>query len=128
AFRANVLTLKINDEGAAAVTAAPSKPKRVLAHPDLPRRSEPHFAEKGKGLTMNCSTCKIPSRKAGKHINGSQRYRCPTCKRRFIEPRIKPLGAMRVPLYNALLCLYLLVEGKSIRSIERGVGLEKKTI
>jgi IS1 family transposase len=35
---------------------------------------------------------------------------------------------MRVPLNKALLCLYLLVEGNSIRSIERVVGLEKKTI
>ncbi|HEX3560229.1 MAG TPA: IS1 family transposase [Pyrinomonadaceae bacterium] len=33
-----------------------------------------------------------------------------------------------MPLNKALLCLYLLVEGNSIRSIERVVGLEKKTI
>src|SRR5437763_15776304 len=35
---------------------------------------------------------------------------------------------MRVPLDKALLCLYLLVEGNSIRSIERITGIEKKTI
>jgi IS1 family transposase len=35
---------------------------------------------------------------------------------------------MRVPLDRALLCLQLLVEGNSIRSIERVVGFEKKTI
>src|SRR5437588_158130 len=77
---------------------------------------------------MTCPNCRVAGQKAGKHINGLQRYRCPACKRRFIEPRIKPLGAMRVPLDKALLCLYLLVEGNSIRSIERVVGLEKKTI
>jgi IS1 family transposase len=35
---------------------------------------------------------------------------------------------MRVPMEKALLALYLLTEGNSIRSIERVVGLEKKTI
>jgi transposase-like protein/IS1 family transposase len=77
---------------------------------------------------MNCSTCTVPGQKAGKHINGLQRYRCPACKRRFIEPRIRPLGSMRVPMEKALLALYLLTEGNSIRSIERVVGLEKKTV
>ncbi len=77
---------------------------------------------------MTCSTCGVPSQKAGRHINGLQRYRCPACKRRFIEPRIRPLGNMRVPMEKALLSLYLMVEGNGIRSIERVVGLEKKTI
>lgn len=57
-----------------------------------------------------------------------QRWRCPACRRRFIEPRVKPLGDMRVPLDKALFCLYLLCEGNSIRTIERVLGLEKKTI
>jgi len=35
---------------------------------------------------------------------------------------------MRIPLDRALLALNLLVEGNSIRSIERVVGFEKKTI
>jgi IS1 family transposase len=35
---------------------------------------------------------------------------------------------MRIPMKKALLCLNLLVEGNSIRSIGRVVGLEKKTI
>src|SRR5437868_4137399 len=77
---------------------------------------------------MICSNCRIRAYKSGKHKNGLQRYRCKNCKRRFIEPRIKPLGNMRVPLDKALLSLHLLVEGNSIRSIGRVVGLEKKTL
>lgn len=77
---------------------------------------------------MHCQNCGVSSWKAGKHINGVQRWICPACKRRFIEPQIRPLGSMRVPMERALLALYLLTEGNSIRSIERVVGLEKKTI
>lgn len=77
---------------------------------------------------MICKNCHIPCQKSGKHSNGTQRYRCRQCKHRFIEPRPKPLNNMRTPLEKALLCLYLLVEGNAIRSIERATGLEKKTI
>jgi IS1 family transposase/transposase-like protein len=77
---------------------------------------------------MRCKNCNILCNKSGKHINGLQRYRCRQCKHRFTDPPPRPLGKMRIPLEKALLCLHLLVEGNSIRSIERVVGLEKKTI
>src|ERR1044072_4102041 len=77
---------------------------------------------------MKCPNCNVPCRKSGKHINGTQRWRCPACKHRFTEPRPRPLGNMRIPMWKALLCLNLLVEGNSIRSTERVVKLEKKTI
>jgi transposase-like protein/IS1 family transposase len=77
---------------------------------------------------MKCKICNIPCQKSGKHINGAQRYRCRQCNHRFTEPRPRPLGNMRIPMWKALLCLNLLVEGNSIRSIARVVGLEKKTI
>lgn len=77
---------------------------------------------------MNCPTCSVPCQKSGRHINGLQRYRCRECKRRWVEPRIKPLDNMLLPLEKALLCLQLLVEGNSIRSTERITGVEKKTI
>lgn len=77
---------------------------------------------------MFCPNCNIRCRKSGRHINGTQRYRCRQCKHRFIEPRPKLLNNMRTPLEKALLCLHLLVEGNSIRSIERALSIEKKTI
>jgi IS1 family transposase/transposase-like protein len=77
---------------------------------------------------MICKNCQIPCQKSGRHINGTQRYCCRQCKHRFIEPRSKLLNNMRTPLEKALLCLHLLVEGNSIRSIGRALGLEKKTI
>jgi transposase-like protein/IS1 family transposase len=77
---------------------------------------------------MLCPQCRIRCQKSGKHKNGLQRYRCGKCGRRYTEPRPKLLGNMRIPMAKALLALYLLVEGNSIRSIERVVGLEKKTI
>lgn len=77
---------------------------------------------------MKCPNCNISCHKSGKHINGLQRYRCPQCKHRFTDPPPRPLGNMRIPLWKGLLCLNLLVEGNSIRSIERVTRLEKKTI
>ncbi len=77
---------------------------------------------------MLCPSCYSPCHKAGKHINGLQRFRCKNCKRRFAEPQRRPLGNMRIPLDKALLALNLLVEGASIRGISRVVGLEKKTV
>lgn len=77
---------------------------------------------------MICPSCFVPCYKSGRHRNGLQRFRCKNCRRRFAEPQHKPLGSMRIPMDRALLALNLLVEGNSIRSIERVVGLEKKTI
>lgn len=77
---------------------------------------------------MKCTKCNLPCQKSGRHINGAQRYRCRQCKCRCTEPRPRPLDNMRTPLDKALLCLQLLVEGNSIRSIGRALGLEKKTV
>lgn len=77
---------------------------------------------------MICPSCFVPCYKSGKHKNGLQRFRCGQCRRRFSEPQRKPLGSMRIPIDRALLALSLLEEGNSIRSIERVVGFEKKTI
>ena len=77
---------------------------------------------------MTCHNCQLKAVKAGKDRKGNQRYRCDKCKRRFAEQREKLLGNMYLPEDKALLVLQLLVEGNSIRSIERITGIEKKTI
>ena len=60
--------------------------------------------------------------------NGLQRYRCPSCKKTFLEPHERPLGEMRLPLEKAVAVIQQLVEGSSIRSTERITGVEKRTI
>ena len=79
---------------------------------------------------MECTACPSPSRikKMGKDRKGNQRFRCLTCRKSFSERPERPLGAMQLPLDKALLCLHLLCEGNAVRSIERIVDVDKKTI
>ena len=77
---------------------------------------------------MTCHNCQSAAVKIGKDRKGNQRYLCRTCRKSFAEQQDKPLGGMYLPMDKALLCLHLLVEGNSIRSIERITGVEKKTI
>jgi transposase-like protein/IS1 family transposase len=77
---------------------------------------------------MNCPTCNTPARKFGKDRNGLQRFRCPSCKKTFLELHQRPLGEMRLPLEKAVSVIQHLVEGCSIRATERITGVEKRTI
>ena len=77
---------------------------------------------------MTCHNCKIKTQKFGKDRKGNQRYRCVTCKKRFTEPKEKPLNNMYLPLDKAVLCLQLLVEGNSLRSVERITGVTMHTL
>jgi transposase-like protein/IS1 family transposase len=77
---------------------------------------------------VTCHNCRIEARKFGKHRNGLQRYRCHQCGKTYTEPHEKPLEGMTIPLDKALLALRLLVEGNSIRSIERTTELHRDTI
>ncbi len=77
---------------------------------------------------MTCHNCKIEAKKSGKDRKGNQRYRCSQCKRRFQAERAALLGNMYLPEDKVLLCLNLLLEGNSIRSIERITGVTKQTL
>jgi transposase-like protein/IS1 family transposase len=77
---------------------------------------------------MDCPTCNKPAQKFGKNRNGSRRFRCLDCKKTFTEGQQKPLDDMRIPMERALMILQLMVEGMSIRSIERVTNTDKKTI
>jgi len=48
-----------------------------------------------------------------------QRFRCKQCRKSFTEAHERPLEEMRLPLAKAEMILKMLVEGVSIRSIER---------
>ncbi len=77
---------------------------------------------------MNCPNCDSLSKKNGKDRNGNQRFKCLACGKRFNEPKDKPLGNMYLPEEKAVMCLNLLVEGNSIRSIERITNVNRNTI
>jgi transposase-like protein/IS1 family transposase len=81
---------------------------------------------------MTCCNCNLRCKKFGKFgPQRIQRYRCNTCKKTFSEDHEKvegPLGIMRISLEKAEMCLRLLLEGMSIRSIQRITGLHQKTI
>jgi transposase-like protein/IS1 family transposase len=77
---------------------------------------------------MTCHNCSAQCKKFGKNKQGVQRYRCKACAKVILEPQDKPLDAMRLPLGKAVVCLRLLVEGNSIRSVERLTGIHRDTI
>ncbi len=77
---------------------------------------------------MTCHNCQTSCRKFGKHRNGLQRFRCDQCRKTFTEDHVTPLDSMRLPMDKADQVLRLMVEGMSIRSIERFTGVHRDTI
>jgi transposase-like protein/IS1 family transposase len=78
---------------------------------------------------MTCHNCNSLCKKFGKYGPAKiQRYRCKQCRRTFSEEQNKPLGEMRLSLDKAEMVLRLLLEGNSIRSIQRITGVHQVTI
>ena len=81
---------------------------------------------------MTCHNCSSVCKKFGKFgPQRIQRYRCKNCKRTFSEEHEKPqgpLGDMRISLDKAETILKLMLEGMSVRSIQRITGAHQKTI
>ena len=77
---------------------------------------------------MTCHNCKIEAQKAGRDRKGNQRFRCAQCRKTFQEMKENLLGSMRISIEKAEMCLQLMLEGMSIRSIQRITGLHQETI
>ena len=78
---------------------------------------------------IKLAECTHPNfKKAGKHSNGAQRFKCKDCGKRFVEEQNKPLGKMRVNLDKAMMVVGMLLEGMSIRAASRLSGMDKDTI
>lgn len=77
---------------------------------------------------MNCQSCDGQTKKFGKDRKGNQRYRCLACGVTFALSAERLLGKMTLAEEKAIDCLKLLVEGNSIRSIERFTGVHRDTI
>lgn len=63
-----------------------------------------------------------------KDRKGHQRYRCPKCGKTFIEPHNGNFASMYTPTEKATAIIKLLVEGGSVRSIERLTDTHRDTI
>ena len=77
---------------------------------------------------MKCDACKNECARFGKNRNGSQRYRCLTCKRTFSDAPTDRVEGSTIPLATICKVLQLLLEGCSIRATERISGLHRDTI
>jgi transposase-like protein/IS1 family transposase len=77
---------------------------------------------------MTCHNCQTSCKRFGKHRNGLQRFRCNQCRKTYTEDHERPLDDMRLPLDRAVGVLQLLLEGMSIRSVERVTGIHRDTI
>lgn len=67
-------------------------------------------------------------KKNGIDRNGALRQRCKDCGRTWVDALPKPLGTMRLPVEKAVDCLKLLLDGMSIRAVERFTGVCRDTI
>jgi transposase-like protein/IS1 family transposase len=76
---------------------------------------------------MTCHNCKIKCQRFGKDRNGNQRFRCCQCYKTYSE-RPEKLDGTYLPTEKIIQIVRLLVEGCSIRSIERITGIHRDTI
>jgi len=67
-------------------------------------------------------------KKHGRDRRGNQQYRCTVCGKTWTEADPKPLGDMRIPMDRAVMCLRMLLEGNSVRSVVRLTGTHRDTI
>ncbi len=78
---------------------------------------------------LTCEDCGVSCKRFGKHRNGLQRFRCVPCGKTYTEEH-KP--AFRVEDYlqtkQGIMAIKLLVEGCSVRSIERITGIRRDSI
>ena len=77
---------------------------------------------------MKCDACQVDCARFGKNRNGSQRYRCLTCKRTYSDAPEGRVEGSTIPMGEICKVLQLPIEGCSIRSTERISGLHRDTI
>src|SRR6187401_3480231 len=75
------------------------------------------------------ATCNHQNKaKHGKDRHGNQRWKCKCCGATVTSNEVRPLGAMRIDLDKAVVVLNLLLEGMSIRAVERVTRMKRDTI
>jgi len=76
----------------------------------------------------NCPICNLPVNRHGRDRNGHQRFWCPDCKKTFTEPRPRLIGNLRISIEKAEAVIALMMDGMSIRAIERFTKVHQNTI
>ena len=76
---------------------------------------------------MTCHNCRTKCQRFGKDRKGNQRFRCCQCYKTYSD-RPERLEGTYLPATEIASILRLLVEGMSIRSIERITGEHRDTI
>src|ERR1700742_3430825 len=66
--------------------------------------------------------------KHGKTAAGQQRYKCAACGQTFVDELANPLGTLRITMKQATMALSLMLEGMSVRSVQRLTGLCRQTL
>ena len=77
---------------------------------------------------MTCRGCRNTCKRFGHRRSGLQRFRCTKCGKTLTEEHRRPLDEMRLPLGKAESILELLLEGLSVRSVERIAEVHRDTI
>src|SRR5437867_2429189 len=77
---------------------------------------------------MLCPICQNDSRRFGRTKSGSQRYRCDMCAKTFVDESTRAADRRCVSPERMTLALRFLLEGNSIRSLERTLGINRNTI
>src|SRR4051794_18061988 len=77
---------------------------------------------------FTCPDCDIRCASFGTHRNGLRRFRCGGCKKTYTEVHAEPLGGMTLADDKKIMVLKLLLEGASVRSVERVTGVHRDTI
>lgn len=76
---------------------------------------------------MFCQECETKMKKFGKNRNGSQRFRCNGCKATCTD-EVTSVDNRRVPAGKMVMAIRMLLEGNSVRSVERLTGINRDTI
>ena len=77
---------------------------------------------------MECVGCKVECKRFGKNRNGSQRFRCMECKKTYSAAPEGRTEGFNLPTDKIVLILQLLVEGCSVRTVERITETHRDTI
>jgi transposase-like protein/IS1 family transposase len=77
---------------------------------------------------MICPTCQAEAHKHGRDRKGNQRFYCASCSKSFTDPSNRPIEGMYLSSSKVNGCLRLLLEGCSLRSVERLTGVSLHTL
>ena len=77
---------------------------------------------------MTCANCCLSANRFGKDRKGYQRFRCPKCRKTFTQPHNGTVHGTYATMSRAESVIRLLVEGNSIRSVERITEMHRDSI